>query len=228
MARSQDLKLRARELFAPALAHSVIRQIEADEKRLNRKRANLRGVAHPESLATLWLGDELYAELGTGTFSGCPTVRWNGIFDDGRDAFMFLPDAAKAFTYTTSAKLGSKTIAPRLMVTDGGSIPRVLWGLSDFSPWGYAPGYMIHDWLFVAHKCKIGPDNAWTFEQSARVLAECIKTLMETGFTDFDGKKRTLAKAEDSLYLIYKAVGSDIAKDYWNDRTPIDCRVPNA
>jgi hypothetical protein len=224
MAGSQDLKLRAREWFAPALAQSVIKDIEGDERQLTRRRSRRSHSARSQDIGTLWLGDQLYAQLGTGKFSRCPTVRWNGIFPDGRDAFMFLPDKAKAFSYTTSAKFGSKTITPRLMQTDGGSIPRLLWGLSNFSPWGYAPAYMIHDWLFAAHKCKVAPDNAWTFEQSASILAECIKTLMEVGFSDFDGNAQKLGKAEDSLYLIYKAVGSDIAKDYWTDPTPIDCR----
>lgn len=225
MARSHDLKLRARELFAPALAQSVIKEIEADEQRLDRLRARSPGAELDRSIITGWLGDTLYSELGTGSFSGCPTVRWNGIFEDGRDCFMFLPDAANAFSYKTSARFGAKTITPRLMPTDGGSIPRVLWGLSDFSPWGYAPGYMVHDWLFVAHKCNTEPDNTWTFDQAARILAESIKTLMEVGFTDFDGRKRKLSKAEDTLYLIFKAVGSDIAKQYWDDPTPIDCRA---
>jgi hypothetical protein len=225
MAEPQDLKLRARELFTPALAASVIREIEIDEQSATQKRARTSGGVGAESITTLWLGDDLYASLGTGKFTGCPTVRWNGIFDDGRDAFVFLPDATKAFTYTTSAKLGSKTVTPRLMLTDGGSIPRILWGFSNFSPWGYAPGYMVHDWLFVSHKCKFLPDNTWTFEQSATILAECIKTLMEVGFTDYDGTTRKLVKAVDTLYLIHKAVGSDIARGYWNDTTQLDCRT---
>ena len=231
MSRPEDLKLRARELFAPAFAASVIEKIELDEKAAVAKRSHdaqpsvAAGRVEPESIATLWLGDELYAKLGTGTFTGCPTVRWNGIFEDGRDEFIFLPEAAKPFTYTTSAKLGSKTVKPRLMLTDGGSIPLILWGLSNFSPWGYAPGYMVHDWLFVAHRCKFAPDNVWNFNQSATILAECIKTLMEVGFTDYDGTTKKLGKAIDTLYLIHHAVSSGIAEGYWNDPRPLDCRT---
>ena len=155
-------------------------------------------------------------------------MRWNGIFEDGRDCFMFLPDAANAFSYKTSARFGAKTITPRLMPTDGGSIPRVLWGLSNFSPWGYAPGYMVHDWLFVAHK-----------------LQNCARQHLDLRpggahprrkHQDADGGRlhrfrRSQAQAREGrgyAHLIFKAVGSDIAKQYWDDPTPIDCRDAQA
>ncbi len=201
-----SLTQQATNLFSPELAHEVTEGIHKDaSKHLGQ-----------ESLATLFLADKFYKKLPTGKLEGRIQVVWNG-----RDNFVFLPDAAHPFSYTTGA---GRKITPRLMDTDGGSIPRLLWASSKFSPWGYAPGYMIHDWIFIAHKCKHEPDTDWTFPQSALLLAEVIKTLIEVGYTDFDGQARRLDKQEDSLYLIYQAVNSSIAEELWNDPSTVKCR----
>jgi hypothetical protein len=65
------------------------------------------------------------------------------------------------------------------MYTDGGSIPRFLWGVKGYSPWSYAPAYIVHDWLFEAHHCGYTPDNRYSFEDSVAVLAEGLKAVME-------------------------------------------------
>ncbi|MDB5531756.1 MAG: hypothetical protein JWO28_71 [Hyphomicrobiales bacterium] len=93
------------------------------------------------------------------------------------------------------------------MHTDGGSIPRLFWGVPGFSPWGMAPGYIVHDWLFVQHRCRYDGYESVSFEDSARVLAEAIKTQMR------DGKA---PESPDVLYAVYEAVSSPIARDLWN------------
>jgi hypothetical protein len=214
MSASLDaLKQRSTEMFEPLLAAEVNQLIDAEAPP-----AAGFGSPVPFSIATLWLADLYYGKLATGKFSGLPTVRWNGM-----DQFVYLPDMDTPFSFTTS---NGRTITPASMETDGGSIPRILHGLSKFSPWGYAPGYMIHDWLFVAHKCDTEPDNTFTFAESATILAECLKTLMEVGFTNHQGELVKLPKAEDTLYVIYKAVKSPIAKKLWDDPNTVDCRIP--
>lgn len=201
-----NLCQRATELFDPQLAKQVTEALQHEAtKHLGQ-----------ESLATLFLADKFYKKLPTGKLEGRINVVWNG-----PDSFVYVPDPVQPFSYTTST---GRKITPRVMDTDGGSIPRLLWPSSKFSPWGYAPGYMIHDWVFIAHKCKHEPDTDWTFPQSALLLAEVIKTLIEVGFTDFDGQAHRLEKQEDTLYLIYQAVNSSIAEKLWNDPSTVTCR----
>ena len=77
-------------------------------------------------------------------------------------------------------------VQPGMMYTDGGSIPKaaqLFWG---FSPWAYAPGCMVHDWLFVARHCLL--DKMATDAQaalapvdvagSAAMLGKAIRTLV--------------------------------------------------
>ncbi len=72
------------------------------------------------------------------------------------------------------------------MYTDGGSIPRPGQLFNGFSPWGYGPAYMVHDWLFVARHCLTDdtptPEEkriaAMQFQESAEIIAEAIKTLI--------------------------------------------------
>jgi hypothetical protein len=133
------------------------------------------------------------------------------------DQFVFVPNARVPFSYTTSAALGLRTITPGLMPTDGGSVPRILRGLNKFSAWGYAPAFMIHDWIFHAKKRGIAPDGGISFEMSAAIMAEVIKTLMEAGYADFSGRPQRLPKAEDTLYLMHVAVSSSIARRLWDN-----------
>lgn len=207
-----ELRDRAFDLFDPQLAQEVADRMERDAADLEH---HVPGQPNLESIATFFLADRFYNSLPTGKIEGRITVAWNGM-----DSFMFVPDPAHPFSYTTGA---GRKITPRLMDTDGGSIPRLLWASSKFSPWGYAPAFIIHDWLFVAHKCGHAPDNDWTFRQSSLLLAEITKTMMEVGFTDFEGVVQKVPKKEDTLYLMYQAVASSIAQNLWNDTATVKC-----
>jgi hypothetical protein len=100
------------------------------------------------------------------------------------------------------------------MYTDGGSIPRFAWGVPGYSPWGYAPAYIVHDWLFEAQHCGYAPDNEYTFSDSVDVMAEGLKALME-------------ASPEVRNYVLFDtvvaAVASPIAKRLWEKG---ECKAP--
>lgn len=197
-----ELKQQARRDLPSEIAAFVVQEIDREADLHPRPPGGLEGVS------TAFLGDLYYRDLAHGAFTGRPTVQWNGM-----DEFMFIDTTHAPFFYTTSQ---GRTIRPRSMPTDGGSIPRILHALKSYSPWGYAPGYIIHDWLFEAHRKKIAPDDDWQFEAGAVVLAECIKSLMENGYTAADGTTAKLRKNVDSLYIIYNAVRSPFARRFWD------------
>ena len=215
----QDLHRMASNYFSDALAEAVKEQIDNDAKLYSEKSINFDdAVIGTKGAKTLYLGDILYSKLKPGQFEGVPAVHWNGLDIHGEPTFVYVPDSQNVFKYRTSE---GREIIPQTMDTDGGSIPRILHGIGKFSPWIYAPAYLIHDWIFIAHKTKTSPDNDITFEESAMILAEAIKTLMVTGFKNFDNDIQKFEKDEDTLYLIYKAVESFIARNLWDDKESI-------
>lgn len=222
MTRTADeLANLAEEMFSADLAHELKKQIAQAERTRHATPPSLDDF-HTKGIATGYLGDELYEKLGVGSFSGRLVVEWNGFdFENDRPTFIFKPDPAAPFRYTAS---DGRAFEPCLMDTDGGTIPLILHGIKKFAPWGYAPAYVIHDWLFVAHKCNVTPDNDVSFERSADILAEAIKTLMVVGHVDYDGTTKVFPKAEDTLYLIHLAVSSLIAKRMWDDTDNVICR----
>jgi hypothetical protein len=214
---SEALKELAFEQYIDGLAQAIGEQIDTELQTMAERlpSAKKRGSVATYSLTTLFLADSFYRKTGVGKFSGRLVVIWNGM-----DSFVFSPDPSQPFNYTTSE---GRIIEPKLMHTDGGSVPRILRGLKKFSSWGYAPAFIVHDWLFTAKKCQYGPDRDFTFLESAQIMAEAIKTLMEVGFTDFNGNNIKLEKAEDTMYLMYLAISSFIAEDVWEDESTVIC-----
>lgn len=119
-------------------------------------------------------------------------------------------------------------IVPEDMFTDGGSIPRMLWGIRGLSPWGLGPAYVIHDWIFLVHRCQhldswarrhpSVPDEVKhvTFEQSALILAQVGKNLIEHGLA-----KNYLL--EDIVW----AVRTRYARDLWDQQgDETSCQLP--
>ena len=211
-----ELIEKAGEMFSGELAQQVQEQILHDMQQEAIDQASGR---QPQSLATLFLADRFYRNLNVGRFNGAPTVTWNGYDStNGIPAFLY---EKSAFSYVTST---GREIVPGTMDTDGGSIPKVLHSVGDYTPWGYGPAYIIHDWIFVAHKCRKPPDDDISFEMSALLLAESLKTLMERGFVNVDGHVQKFPKKEDTLYLIYQAVRSGIARKLWNATDAVSCR----
>lgn len=155
----------------------------------------------------------LYSRTPTGSFEGKLTVEWIA-----PNQFIYRPDPKKPLVYTAADGL---KIEPRLMYTDGGSIPRLFWSASGLGPWDFGPGYIIHDWLFEQHHCRIGDWTAISFSRSASLLAEALKTQMV---------KSGRPEAE-LLYAIHGAVSLPVAERLWNDgscREPLELAAPPA
>ena len=179
------------------------------------------------------------------TLSACAVFTYNGTMPGrlkgqllvvwvGEDKFLYWP-TKDPLTFTLSpelhAKLGVRTIRPGLMYTDGGSIPRALRAFDGFSPWGYGPAYIMHDWIFAAHHCLVqgNPDpkepieyekvSRFTFPDSAQLLAEVMKTLM------VDKKVRPNAEVFNAISF---GVDSSVAKTLWDSTDPKSCEHVSA
>jgi hypothetical protein len=162
--------------------------------------------------------DPDYASLKAGRFQGSLVVVWigeGGGSGDGR--FLYVPDPDDPLTFRRSdATAAGAVIRPGIMYTDGGSIPKIAQAFRGFSPWGYAPAYMIHDWLFVARHClkdgspdqRYRPLAAVTFPDSAKIIGEAIRTLVET---------RRVSRDDTAAGLITAAVGTEIARRLWDE-----------
>ncbi len=96
-----------------------------------------------------------YDDAPVGRLKGSLFVMWvgeGGPSGDGK--FVFVPDPNNRLTLIRTAPNATlREIRPTMMYTDGGSIPKIGQVFNGFSPWGYAPAYMMHDWLFVARQC---------------------------------------------------------------------------
>ena len=139
-----------------------------------------------------------YLEAGLGRINRPIDVVWAGA-----DKFIYVPGPpGRNFGFET-AQTG-RIIEPGLMYTDGGSIPRIAQIFRPFSPWGYGPAYIVHDWIFYGRYCELDaadvdpayedykrfadvngdprrPNTPYyhriSFHGSAQVLAEVIKTI---------------------------------------------------
>ena len=167
----------------------------------------IRGVALSTVLMAAGCASLNYTKVKTGEFSGKVQVTWIA-----PNYFIYDPAPADPLVFKRG---DGKMIQPQRMYTDGGSIPPFLWGIPGYSPWSYAPAYMIHDWLFEAHHCKLSDLDWVTFDDSATILAEAIKTLMESG---------KVPKDPQVLDVIYSGVSSFVAQDLW---TGGQCNPPS-
>jgi hypothetical protein len=147
-----------------------------------------------------------YDTTKQGVLSGNLFVMWVG-----EDKFVFAPDPASPLTFQNA----TRKIRPGIMYTDGGSIPKLAQPLGGFSPWGYAPAYMIHDWIFVGHHCVVDGKNDGRFNdvkdvefhESATILAEVIKTLIES---------KQVPRHDLAFSAISNSVDSFVARNLWD------------
>lgn len=108
--------------------------------------------------------DDLYAQVDAGkagVFSGLPLVEWHGEID-------YLYHPSHFFTRWT----GEKVTPWKEFKTDGGSLPRFLWGLPGMNPWTYFPAYVIHDFCYTFHEK--GNIVECTFDEANLILAEML------------------------------------------------------
>ena len=136
----------------------------------------------------------------------------------GEDDFVYRKLGSEPLTF--KASFLATPIVPDDMYTDGGSVPRIFWNVPGLSPWGLGPAYIMHDWVFITHRCQ-WPDvpeeiRRITFEQSARILAEVGASLVDAGLIE-----------NDRLAEVVWAVRTRYARALWD--TPgsaEDCRRP--
>ncbi len=142
-----------------------------------------------------------YNKLQTGKLKGRLIIEWIS-----RDSFRFIRHSTDPLRFT---RFDGTTITPDTMVTDGGSVPAALRSVKTYSPWGFGPAFVIHDWLFQMKSCKLPGYEKLTLETSADIMAEIIKTMMEA--KDY-GEPDKL-----TLYSMHQAVKSRYAKDMWDN-----------
>ena len=161
-------------------------------------------VLHMGEAAALWplslLARSHFARTSSGVLTGSLTVRWYR-----PDLFVYTPEATAPLRFTRST---GETIQPLEMYTDGGSIPRVLWVFRNYSPWGYGPAFVIHDWLFHVNNCHLPGYPAYSLGDAAKVMSEVMKTLMRKPGFDYGSAL--------SMYLMYLAVRSPPAQSAWD------------
>lgn len=150
-----------------------------------------------------------YDQTKAGNLKGTLRVTWIN-----NDSFLYEPDPADPLTFK---RADGTTIVPEAMLTDGGSIPTALRAIKGYSPWGYAPAFIIHDWLFVMKQCKITGFEKYDLDTAATIMAEAMKTLMEK--KEFGGPNKLVH------YSMYEGVRSPTAKDYWDNGK---CNTPGA
>jgi hypothetical protein len=114
-----------------------------------------------------WIHDDIPMVILAGPFRWIGRRKISLFYRPGKDPLWFKPSFLKG------------RITPVEMYTDGGSVPRVFWNIPGLSPWALGPAYVIHDYIFLVHRCGLpDPEVAkLTFEDSALVLAEVGKSL---------------------------------------------------
>ena len=150
-----------------------------------------------------------YDQTKTGELKGTIRIKWLA-----QDKFLFEPDPADPLVFK---RADGTVIRPQAMFTDGGTIPQALRAIKAYSPWGYAPAFVVHDWLFVVKQCKLEGHEELTLAGAADVMAEAMKTLMEK--PDFGGVNKLVH------YSMYQGVLSSTAQEYWDQG---ECNKPGA
>jgi hypothetical protein len=179
------------------------------------KRLCLRPAVFLSTVLLTACGTWIHDDIPDGALGGTVSVDWTSedlfIYRPGDDPLWFKP----SFLMNTNQR-----IQPTAVVTDGGSIPRFFWNIPGLSPWAFGPAYVIHDYIFTVHRCGWNDPVASqiTFDQSALVLAEIGKALLD----------RKLVK-HDALDATVWGVRTEYARSLWN--TPLsvkECEHPSA
>ena len=150
-----------------------------------------------------------YDRTKTGELKGTLRVTWIG-----QDSFLYEPDPVNPLYFKRS---DGTVIQPATMYTDGGTIPMALRAIKSYSPWGYAPAFIIHDWLFVMKQCQLPGYEKFNLEAAAEVMSEAVKSLMEN--------PKVGAPNKLVHYSMYEGVLSSTARDYWEHGK---CNPPGA
>lgn len=119
-----------------------------------------------------------YDDVPAGRFEGVIELRW--LYENH---FLYLPHPETPFRFI---RANGEVLEPGPMVTDGGSVPPPLWGEASLNPWTYAPAYLLHDWIFRGVACGAIAPDAFSFRDTALIMAEALKTQMEENPRSFN------------------------------------------
>lgn len=154
----------------------------------------------------------------SGEFQGTLFVMWVGETQSGLGdgTFVFVPSKDPLIFKRSRPDATVKVIQPGIMYTDGGSIPQFAQVFKGFSPWGYAPAYMVHDWLFVARRCKDDPSASeaekqagnMPFPETGDIAAEAIQTLLTSN---------AVRKDDIAPVVISGIVSGPITRKLWEE-----------
>jgi Protein of unknown function (DUF1353) len=177
---------------------------------MNLRRFSWNSLAAIVTITTL-AGCASWINYGEGKLAGHVVVQWVA-----EDKFIYLKQTNPV---RFKPSFMSVEIIPDTMYTDGGSVPRIFWNIPGLSPWALGPAYIVHDWLFEVHRCRrtVPPEVAdITFEQSAQILAEVAKSLVDAGLIQ-----------NNRLEEIVWAIQTRYARDLWDrPATPEECTPP--
>ena len=184
-----------------------------------------------------------YDDAKAGTFKGQVFVMWlgEGSHTTGGGQFLFVPNPRNPLKLIRQNPNASvSVIQPGMMYTDGGSIPKLAQVFKGFSPWGYAPAYMVHDWLFVARHClRDGtPENEHllladvVFQESADIITESIVTLVQSGKVQKNDVAKGLISsvvAGPFTFVRWQATGEcETQKIHEDDRKAAEAAIPGS
>lgn len=144
-----------------------------------------------------------YKRTVVGELKGDLIVEWRK-----PNGFLYIPSMENPLRFKRLSN--GEVIQPDRMWTDGGSIPRPFWVFKNYSPWGYGPAFIIHDWLFHMQDCELPGYEKFDIETAAMVMSEVMKTLMKDPDFDYGNKS--------SMYLMFKAVQTKPAQLAWEDK----------
>jgi hypothetical protein len=175
------------------------------------RRGSLRALAGFSAVALAGCSTIAREDIKEGVLKGRVVVEW-----DRQDKFIYRKQADGLSFKPSFMK---QPIIPQDMYTDGGSVPQILWGIPGLSPWALGPAYIVHDWIFQVHRCGLSAPPevaAITFEQSALILAEIGKALIDHGLIE-----------NDRLEAIVWAVSTRFARTLWDTPgDPKSCKLP--
>ncbi len=170
------------------------------------------------------LGLVLYKDAKEGEMHGSVVLLWVDESETysgaGRFVYVPFPGDELRFSFTSSAHVLYQ-LKPAPFYTDGGSIPRPAQIFKGFSPWDYAPAYILHDWVFVAKRCLAEkPDcpmvqqiKQMTFRESAELMGAALRTLARTQVVYENNVAKT---------TITGVVSMGFSRRLWNDGQSCD------
>lgn len=164
------------------------------------------GLADAAPMAFLNPFNGAYDDFAAGIFRNLKNIRLRWVNEGW---FEFIPDTVTPFAFQRPS---GEIIELGQFFTDGGSIPRIFWIKSGLSPWEYGSAYLIHDWEFDLHHCRMSDKS---FEDVRDTMMEAVKTLMEIGLS----KKRP-----NTFRAIYDGIDSVFARRVWSQN--VDCTLP--